>query len=247
MISSECAAALEDHETCQETMANSTSGVPSLRDLAEDLFSFSDPLTSHLSSNPATKQWSMVWMLSIGALRSLHRAEKWRSQSRNFEDQFAAAKEVLNQFISGNDPATNVGPWLIGYYLLSAEQRIALSLHRLLQAYASYEEYAFPIIKCLASSSGNVANTDAETVLFAFGRKELKDSFGTPPKLDENTLQFKQGNALRQVWKRVNDIKHNPEEQTNKERAEKRFMDAVWGMAGLNTVFRELAKKRGIL
>ena len=201
------------------------------RDLARSLVELGAALQSRSPAN----SWYLGWLLMVGASYSLAKARPLLS--RALSDLYHEA-ETLLQAIGRDEPFDDptFSTWSLGYLLNSAELRIQSALHRILQEYAGRDENAFPLVQAILEGCANCRHVDsigpaATTVLEGFLHKAPT---GVP------------GSALRDVWRRANALKHDPEHNPSELfEFQRRWDDASNALHELTSVFRGLAGHRG--
>lgn len=200
---------------------------------------------------PDLDQWRSVWMMLVGAWYLLERAEPFLVGPDRLD--LDAAEAFARQLLDGTMPPESewqgrfgAHPWISGFYVLSAEHRVANAIDRLTKVFAGANvsripdgDKTSPYPRCdyLASKCPHCHSGDYATHV-PNGRNVLR-VFGGARDVPWPDL------SLARVYKRVNELKHRPEPNRSRDATSARSADAAQALRELGTVLGELAFHRG--
>ena len=189
-------------------------------------------LKTHCKSN--YKPWCSILLGTVGAYYSLIQAEPILSAHRKLDTLLNQALTMLQSKDSDNYPEA----WFVGYYLNTTEQRISSTLDRLLKIYHGVSRgYVYDLIRNTINTCehcGGLPDESKTRIIFnEYISKQQPTQCG--------------GIALRKIWDRVNELKHEPSPFPDEEDAEERWSDACYGLIALLQIFRDLALHRKLL
>lgn len=195
-------------------------------------------------------QWRSIWMMLVGTWYLLARADPHLVGPDQLD--LGVAESFATDVLDGGAPPESEWverfgphPWISGFYVLSAEHRIANSIDRLSKVFAGArideisggdQRSPYPRCKYLASQCPHCKGQkylehtpEASAILGAF----TKGASSEWPTL-----------RLSRVYKRVNELKHQPKPYRSRDATETRSRDAARALLEVSTVFAELALHR---
>lgn len=196
------------------------------------------------------EQWRSVWMMLVGAWYLLARTQPYLVGPDRLD--LDTAENFANQLLDGTAPpetewVAKFGPhpWISGFYVLSAEHRIANSIDRLTKVFASAnvgkipggtKTSPYPRCDFLASHCPHcLSDVYANHVLE--GRSVLR-AFRQARDMEWPDL------CLARVYKRVNELKHQPEPGRSRDATRARSPDAAQALREVSTMLSQLALHR---
>lgn len=198
-----------------------------------------------------TDQWRSIWMMLVGAWYLLERATPYLVEAERLD--LDAAERFASRLLADNVPAEaqwlmvfGQHPWISGFYVLSAEHRVANSIDRLTKVFAGAKvgdipdgNKTAPYPRCayLASECPHCRSA-------AYGQhvpmgREILQAF-CDARDDEPWPALR----LARVYKRVNELKHQPEPNRSRDSTTERAADASRALLEVTTVLSELALHR---
>lgn len=156
-------------------------------------------------------EWCKLWMLTVGSWHSLAWALHGVESSPLQESLKDAHEWALRHGIVEPDTLTpeKVNPWFAGYFLISAEHRIADTLDRLTTLFLWPNEERYVFSRCRQLAEGCPHGTSVHHPVSG-ASLALLQALGARPKRSEDPAfrSWLQGCAVARVWERVNTIKH---------------------------------------
>lgn len=183
--------------------------------------------------------WRNMWMGLVGALYSLEYARHLVREERRFDAVVAGAKEWLSPGTGSFDPKL-AGPWLVGFWLNSAELRISAILHQVLQVL-----YASQCVKasCLAANEAFTTSRGAHSRELAerFVKRRCPccgDSLQVPNEAVRVLEEFsRKRDALWSVHHSTNQLKHDDTPELDSLPAAQRWDTDITALAHLVAIF----------
>lgn len=200
-------------------------------------------------------RWNTIWMMLVGCWYLLNRAEPFTEEKPiNYDRAVEFALDLLRGNVGAESEWVQSGPhpWPAGFYLVSAEHRLANSLDRLTQLFAGAKLKSIPALEKIYDRCEYLAKScphcgDVATYAGNMGRAAaiLREVAKAKNASNEQTMH-----RLAKVYRRVNEIKHGlenlPKVQTpiEQEPTKQRWVESSEALEDMVTLIDGFASHR---
>lgn len=158
-------------------------------------------------------EWCKLWMLLAGSWYSLSWAAYSAENALPLKDSLPQAHAFAREFLKSQPASLSVAqmnPWFCGYFLISAEHRIADTIDRLTTLYFYPKEADYRIYdRCKSLLRGCPHCNRAVSEYLPKGHKILTNFAAHPKETNTPAVDnWKANSAIARVYHRVNGIKH---------------------------------------
>ena len=208
----------------------------------------------HVPITELYKGWAATGLGMVGASYSLYEAalllsQKDFRQKRNLDKVIEEGETVLKKIVPNKSRILSKGleSWFVGYYLNTAEQRIAAVLHRILKVFVDpkTKKYATELIQeidkqCFmcGKSLKELLSIDCKEILNGFSKNVKRSSLSM---ISENK-NLSPGKSLRLLWDIVNELKHQPLPWIDEKEIRPRWWNTFYGLSELLIIYKEISE-----